>query len=123
MKKSTRKEYTVSENKVNCDRNYPTSFFTAHTIPSEDYPTPVYIFSSLVTTWLGSNNIDAYNILSINGYFYVSQIARSSAIYYTMEYDPLRGWYIPEYTATPMDGNWTGNVVYVKSHEGVYASI
>ncbi|CAB4044351.1 Hypothetical predicted protein, partial [Paramuricea clavata] len=118
-KKSSGKEYTVSENGVDCDRNYPMSFFTAQTIPTDDYPTPVYLFSSSESTWLGSNNIDAYNKLSVNGYFYVSKIARnySSAIYYTMEYDPFRGWYIPEYTTTPLDGNWTGNVVYVKSHK------
>jgi hypothetical protein len=122
MRKSSRKEFIVSENRVNCDRNYPTTFFTAYTNPSEDYPTPVYLLPSSEKTTIYSNNMFAYNWHSINGYFYGSKIARnySSAIYYTTEYEPFRGWHISEYTVTPPAGNWTGNVIYVKSHKGVY---
>ena len=117
--KSSPMEYTVSENEVNCDLNDPKSYFTAHTIPSEDYPTPMYLFSRLGSTWLGSN-MNAFS-LDLIGYFYVSENAskHSSAIYYRMKnYSDHRS--ISDITATPRDGNWPENVVYVKSYKGMY---
>jgi hypothetical protein len=117
-KKSSPKEYTVSTNGVNCDPNYPTSHFTARITPSKDYPIPMYFFSSSYHTSLISN-MDAV-LDDLIGYFYVSKTSQknSSAIYYSMEVD-WYGEYISEFSATPLDGNWTENgaVVYVKSHQ------
>ncbi|CAB4007610.1 Hypothetical predicted protein, partial [Paramuricea clavata] len=117
-KKSSPKEYTVSKNGVNCDLNYPTSHFTARTIPSKDYPIPMYLFSSSYHTSLISN-MDAV-LDDLIGYFYVSKTsqANSSAIYYSIE-DDKYGEYISEFSATPLAGNWTEyvDVVYVKRHQ------
>jgi hypothetical protein len=120
MKKSSRKEFTVSENGVDCDLNYPTSYFTAHTIPSEDYPTPMYLFSRSGHTWLDITMNEFFRY--IIGYFYVNEIApknSSAIIYYRMKYySDYRS--ISEITTTPLDGNWTGNVVHVKSYRSMY---
>jgi hypothetical protein len=117
-KKSSPKEYTVSKNGVNCDLNYPTSHFTARITPSKDYPIPMYLFSSSYHMSLISN-MDAV-LDDLIGYFYVSKTSQknSSAIYYSMEADRY-GEYISEFSATPLDGNWTenGDVVYGKSHQ------
>ena len=54
----------------------------------------------------------------LSGYFYVSDTLQknSSAIYYNMKTDFYQR-YIAEFSPTRPDGNWMGNVVYVKSHE------
>ena len=83
------------------------------TIPSKNYPKPMYWFSEEFYTFLSSNMEDDVN--SLSGYFYVSDTSQknSSAIYYNIE-----DGFITEFAPTRPDGNWTGNVVYVKSHDG-----
>ncbi|XP_028397237.1 uncharacterized protein LOC114521050 [Dendronephthya gigantea] len=111
-------EYVISEDGVSCD-NYPASDFIASTIPSKDYPQPMYLFGS-GWEWRQTTLRQSRAALGddLYGYFYVSLTPRedSSAIYFKIE----NGWYgqyISELRPTPLDGNWTGSVVYVKDHQ------
>ncbi len=115
-KASPPKQYKVSDNGVNCNRNYLTSRFTARTFPSKDYPKPMYLFSSSSHMTLSDNIDDAFVYLT--GYFYVSETSKenTSAIYYRIG-NGKNGRYMEEFSTTSPDGNWTGNVVYVISHQ------
>ena len=75
----------------------------------------MYLFSSRFLT-LSDNIDDAF--VDLTGYFYVSQTSKenTSAIYYSIA-DDKYGRYIEEFSTTSPDGNWTGNVVYVISHQ------
>ncbi len=64
-----------------------------------------------------SDNIDDA-LVDLTGYFYVSETSKenTSAIYYRMG-DDKYGRYTEEFSTKSPDGNWTGNVVYVISHQ------
>ena len=76
----------------------------------------MYWFSDDYYTFLISGNMED-DLDYLSGYFYVSDSLQkdSSAIYYSMNKEYFQN--IVEFTPTRPDGNWTGNVVYVKSHE------
>ena len=52
------------------------------------------------------------------GYFYASMTWHlgASAIYYKVGKDKY-GEYISEFSSSPPERNWTGNVLYVENHE------
>ena len=76
----------------------------------------MYLFSGSFHTTLSDNIDDALDDLT--GYFYVNETSNenTSAIFYRMG-DDKYGRYIEEFSTTSPDGNWTGNVVYVISHQ------
>ncbi|XP_028395409.1 uncharacterized protein LOC114519468 [Dendronephthya gigantea] len=115
IRKTSPVQHRISEDGVYCD-NYPTSEFIARTIPSKDYPKPMYLFDdSQHVVFRQSDKRMGDDLVS---YFYVSMARHqdSSAIYYKMQSD-MYGQYISECRTTALDGNWTENVVYVKNHE------
>ena len=75
----------------------------------------MYLFSTPFKT--PSDNIDDATG-DLTGYFYVSETSKenTSAIYYSVGDDQYVR-YIEEFSTTSLDGNWTGNVVYVISHQ------
>ena len=105
-------EELINEDGINCDAVYSRkSSFTAYTVPSQEYPIPMYIFKDYFSSSLESNlETPLYDLF---GYFYISKTPKknSSAIYYER-----KTWYSWSYSTTPPAANWTGNVVYVKSH-------
>lgn len=76
----------------------------------------MYLFASRWhVTLRQSRNAQGDNLF---GYFYVSLTPRedSSAIFFKIENERY-GPYISELRPTALDGNWTGNVLYVKNHQ------
>ena len=96
--------------------NYPTSHFTARTIPSKNYSKPMYLFSNSHHMSISDNLQTAIDDLI--GYFYVSDtlLENSSAIFYDMEED-YYGEYISEFSPKLLDKNSTKSALYVMSHE------
>ena len=115
--KRNEKEYIISDNGINCNLNNLALHFTATTIPTKKYPKPMYLFFSPSQPPISSNMEDASKRLS--GYFYVSDTLQknSPAIYYSIKKNIYKNPYIADFTLTRPDGNWTGNVMYVKSLE------
>jgi hypothetical protein len=101
---------------MNCDQNHQSSRFTAMMIPSKEYPKPMYLFTRYSLTSMSSNMEDNLNYLF--GYFYVSETPHenSSAAYYSVEKSAYLN-FLTEFSSTRPAGNWTGNVMYLRSHE------
>ena len=117
IKKEGTKEYTLHENGVNCyPMNYPTSHFTARTIPSKNYSKAMYLFSNSHHMSIRDNLHTAIDDLI--GYFYVSDTLQenSSAIFYDMEKD-FYGEYISDFSPKLLDKNSTKSALYVMNHE------
>ena len=114
-RKTFLKEYEISKDGISCNL-YPSSYFTAQITPSPEYPVPLFIYLDTHHITLSRNKDDSLG--NVLGYFYasISPHTNSSAIYYIINKDKY-GEYISEFGCTPPEGNWTGNVLYVKSHE------
>ena len=114
-RKTFPKEYEISKDGRSCNL-YPSSYFIARVSPSPEYPVPFFIYIDSHHMTLSGKRDDSLG--NLFGYFYVSITwhANTSAIYYVIDKDKY-GKYISEFRSSPPQGNWTGNVVYVRSHE------